>query len=72
MTAALVGVMEESGLVERQGDASEILASGTGPGHFFPGDSACTIAALVGIGAMTITSLTSLAPVRRRSSEINP
>jgi hypothetical protein len=49
-----------------------ILAAGTGPGHLFPDDSAYTTAALVGIGAMAITTLTSLALIRRRSSETNP
>ncbi len=49
-----------------------ILAAGTGPGHLFPDDSAYTTAALVGIGAMAITTLTSLALVRRRSPETNP
>jgi hypothetical protein len=47
-----------------------ILAADTGPGHLFPDDSAYTTAALV--GAMAITTLTSLALVRRRSSETNP
>ncbi|MEU0850931.1 MFS transporter [Streptomyces flaveolus] len=49
-----------------------ILAAGTGPGHLFPDDSAYSTAALVGIGAMTVTTLTSLALARRRSSETNP
>nr|WP_272920838.1 MFS transporter [Streptomyces sp. SID5470] len=49
-----------------------ILAAGTGPGHLFPGDRAYTTAALVGIGAMAITTLTSLALARRRPSETNP
>ncbi|WP_405969289.1 MFS transporter [Streptomyces sp. NBC_00988] len=49
-----------------------ILAAGTGPGHLFPDDSAYTTAALVGIGAMAITTLTSLALARRRLSETNP
>jgi hypothetical protein len=48
-----------------------ILAAGTGPG-LFPDDSAYTTAALVGIGAMAITTLTSLALAQRRSSETNP
>ncbi|MFG6201122.1 hypothetical protein [Nonomuraea sp. JJY05] len=42
------------------------------PGHLFPDDSAYTTAVLVGIGAMAITTLTSLALARRRSSETNP
>ncbi|MFC9399301.1 MFS transporter [Streptomyces sp. NPDC057027] len=49
-----------------------ILAADTGPGHLFPDDGAYTTAALVGIGAMAITTLTSLALARRRSSETNP
>lgn len=48
------------------------LAADTGPGHLLPDDSAYTTAALVGIGAMAITTLTSLALARRRSSETNP
>ena len=48
-----------------------ILAAGTGPGHLFPDDDAYTTAALVGIGAMAITTLTSLALARRRSSGTN-
>jgi MFS family permease len=46
-----------------------ILAAGTGPGRLFPDDSAYTTAALIGIGAMAITTLTSLALASRRSSE---
>ncbi|MFG2690447.1 MFS transporter [Streptomyces sp. NPDC048405] len=49
-----------------------ILAAGTGPGHLFPDDSAYTTAALVGIGAMAITTLTSLALAGRRPSQANP
>ncbi|GGS56488.1 MFS transporter [Streptomyces cinerochromogenes] len=49
-----------------------ILAAGTGPGHLFPDDSAYTTAALVGIGAMAMTTLTSLALVLRRPSGTNP
>ncbi|MEB8338016.1 MFS transporter [Streptomyces endophyticus] len=49
-----------------------ILATGTGPGHLFPDDSAYTTTALVGIGAMAITTLTGLALARRRSSKTNP
>lgn len=49
-----------------------ILAAGTGPGHLFPDDSAYTTAALVGVGAMAITTLTSLPLARRRSSETHP
>ncbi len=49
-----------------------VVAAGTGPGHLLPDDSAYTTTALVGIGAMAITMLTSLALARRRSSETNP
>lgn len=49
-----------------------ILAAGTRPGHLFPDDNAYTTAALVGLGAMAITTLTSLALARRRSSETKP
>jgi predicted MFS family arabinose efflux permease len=48
-----------------------VLAAGTGAGHLFPDDSAYTTAALIGIGAMAITTLASLALARRRSSETN-
>ncbi|MFD8597192.1 MFS transporter [Kitasatospora sp. NPDC059646] len=49
-----------------------ILAAGTGPGHPFPDDHAYTTAAFVGLGAMAITTLTSLALARRRPSATNP
>ena len=49
-----------------------VLAAGTDTGHLFPDDGAYTTAALVGIAAMAITTLTSLALARRRSSETNP
>ncbi|MFD7155125.1 MFS transporter [Kribbella sp. NPDC059898] len=48
-----------------------ILAAGTRPGRLFPDGSAYTTAALVGIGAMAIATLTSLALARRRPSETN-
>ncbi|WP_435121062.1 hypothetical protein [Amycolatopsis thermoflava] len=44
-----------------------VLAAGTGPGFLFPDDSAYITAALIGIGAMAITTLTSLALAHRRS-----
>ncbi|WP_106535221.1 MFS transporter [Haloactinopolyspora alba] len=49
-----------------------VLAAGTGPGRLFPNDDAYTTAALIGVAAMTMTTLTSLALARRRSSETNP
>ncbi|GAA2016074.1 MFS transporter [Catenulispora yoronensis] len=44
-----------------------VLAGGTSPGRLFPNDSAFTTAALVGVAAMAVTTLTSLALARRRS-----
>ena len=49
-----------------------ILAAGTDPGHLIPNDGAYTTAALVGIAAMAITTMTSLALARQRSPETNP
>lgn len=49
-----------------------VLAAGTNTGHLFPSDGAYTEAALVGIAAMAITAMTSLALARRRSPENNP
>ena len=49
-----------------------VLAAGTDPGHLFPNDSAYTTAALIGIAAMAITTMTSLALARHRSPETEP
>jgi MFS family permease len=49
-----------------------ILAGGTEAGHLFPNDGAYTTAALVGIAAMAITTVTSLALACQRSPETNP
>lgn len=49
-----------------------VLAAGTNTGRLFPSDDAYTTAALVGLAAMAVTTLTSLALARRRSPEINP
>ena len=49
-----------------------VLAAGTGTGHLFPNDSAYTTAALVGIAAMAITTMTSLVLARQRSPEAEP
>ncbi|WST27937.1 MFS transporter [Streptomyces sp. NBC_01166] len=49
-----------------------VLAGGTDTGHLFPNYGAYTTAALVGIAAMAITSMASLALARRRSSDTNP
>jgi MFS family permease len=49
-----------------------VLATGTDTGHLFPNDSAYTTAALVGIAAMAITTMTSLALARQRAPETEP
>jgi MFS family permease len=49
-----------------------VLAAGTDTGHLFPNDGAYTTAALVGIAAMAITTMTSLALARQRSPETTP
>ncbi len=46
-----------------------VLAAGTDTGHLFPTDGAYTTAALVGIAAMALTAMTSLALARRRAPE---
>ena len=43
-----------------------VLAAGTAAGRLFPDDSAYTTAALVGVAAMAVTTMTSLALARRR------
>ncbi len=48
------------------------LAAGTDTGHLFPNDGAYTTAALVGIAAMAITTMTSLALARQRVPETEP
>ncbi|MEV0639904.1 MFS transporter [Streptomyces sp. NPDC050619] len=49
-----------------------VLDAGTDIGHIFPNDSAYTTAALVGIAAMAITTMTSLVLTRQRSPEAEP
>lgn len=44
-----------------------VLAAGTDAGHLFPNDSAYTTAAVIGIAAMAITTITSLALARQRT-----
>jgi predicted MFS family arabinose efflux permease len=46
-----------------------VLAAGTDAGRIFPNDSAYTTAALVGIAAMAITTMTSLVLARQRPPE---
>lgn len=43
-----------------------VLAAGTATGRLFPNEDAYTTAALVGVGAMAITTMASLALARRR------
>ena len=49
-----------------------VLAAGTDTGHLFPTDGAYTTAALVGIAAMAVTAITSLALARQRAPETEP
>ncbi|MCG0283817.1 MFS transporter [Streptomyces sp. PSAA01] len=49
-----------------------VLAAGTATGHIFPKDSAYTTAALVGLAAMAITTMTSLVLARKRAPETEP
>ncbi|MBX6723687.1 MAG: MFS transporter, partial [Dactylosporangium sp.] len=49
-----------------------VLAAGTDTGHLFPNDGAYTASALIGIGAMVITTMTSLALARQRAPETGP
>ncbi|OKK16183.1 MFS transporter [Streptomyces sp. CB00455] len=53
-----------------------VLAAGTATGRLFPNDDAYTSAALVGVAAMAVTTMASLALAlvlaRRRSPETNP
>ncbi|KIF73793.1 MFS transporter [Streptomyces sp. 150FB] len=49
-----------------------VLAFGTDTGQIFPNDSAYTTAALVGIAAMAITTITSLVLARQRSPKAEP
>jgi MFS family permease len=49
-----------------------VLAAGTATGRLFPNDDAYTTAALVGVAAMAITTMASLALALRRSPETNP
>lgn len=49
-----------------------VLAAGTDAGRLFPNNGAYTVAALVGVAAMAITTIAGLALARRRSPETNP
>ena len=49
-----------------------VLAAGTGTGRLFPNEGAYTTAALIGIAAMAITTMTSLALACQRAPETEP
>lgn len=49
-----------------------VLAAGTETGHLFPTDRSYTTAALIGIAAMVITAITSIAVGRRPASDAEP
>ena len=49
-----------------------VLAAGTDTGQIFPNHGAYTTAALIGIAAMAITTITSLVLARQRSPETEP
>jgi predicted MFS family arabinose efflux permease len=49
-----------------------VLAASTNTGHLSPTNSAYTTAALVGIAAMAITAMTSIALALKRAPETNP
>ncbi|MEU8121764.1 MFS transporter [Spirillospora sp. NPDC049024] len=49
-----------------------VLAAGTDTGRLFPDEGAYTTAALVGVAAMAVTTMTSLVLARRRSPETDP
>ena len=49
-----------------------VLAAGTHSSNLFPADSAYTTAALVGIAAMAVTAITSIALAGQRATETEP
>jgi predicted MFS family arabinose efflux permease len=46
-----------------------VLAAGTDTGHLFPTDSAYTTASLIGVAAMAVTAMTSIALARQRAPQ---
>jgi predicted MFS family arabinose efflux permease len=46
-----------------------VLAAGTDAGHLFPTDSAYTTASLIGVAAMAVTAITSIALARQRAPQ---
>jgi len=49
-----------------------MLAAGTNTGHSFPVDGAETTAVLIGIAAMALTAITSIAFARQQAPKITP
>ena len=49
-----------------------MLAAGTNTGHSSPVDGAYTTAALIGIAAMALTAITSVALARQQAPKITP
>lgn len=49
-----------------------VLAAGTDIGHLFPTDAAYTTAAWIGIAAMAVTAMTSIALARQHAPETEP
>ena len=49
-----------------------MLAAGTNTGHSSPVDGAHTTAALIGIAAMALTAITSIALARQQAPKITP
>jgi len=49
-----------------------VLAAGTDTGHLFPTDGAYTTAALIGIAAMAVSAMTSIALARQHASKTEP
>jgi predicted MFS family arabinose efflux permease len=49
-----------------------MLAAGTNTGHSSPVDGAQTTAALIGIAAMALTAITSIALARQQAPKITP
>jgi hypothetical protein len=49
-----------------------VLDAGTKSGHLFPTDHAYTTAAFVGMAAMAIAAISSIALLRRRTAKKDP
>lgn len=49
-----------------------VLAAGTDTGHLFPADGAYTTAAWIGVAAMAVTAMTSVALTGEHTAETEP